>query len=79
MIFYFQNNVCNESKGIQNIGPQLNAVVYGLPVFAIPNHERNTNWPRTTYVQVGNGSPTSKPWSSISKIVYPMNLRGSKT
>jgi len=55
MISYFKKSRCNESKGIQNIGPQINAVVYGLPVFAIPNHERNTKWLEPTYVQIGNG------------------------
>jgi len=61
MIFYFKNNVCNKSKGIQNIGFQINAVVYGLPIFAIPTHERNTNWPKPKNVQVGFGFPTWKP------------------
>jgi len=57
MILYFKNNVCNESKGIQNIGLQINAVVYGLSVFEIPSHERNTKWPKTKHVQVGIGFP----------------------
>jgi len=55
MISYIKNNVRNESKGIQNLGPQRNALVYSLPVFAIPDYERYTKCPKTTYVQVGNG------------------------
>jgi len=55
MIFYFKNKLCNESNGIQNIGPQINAVVYGLSIFPIPDHERSTKRPKTTYTQVGNG------------------------
>jgi len=54
IIFYFNNNVFNESRGIQNIGLHINVVVYGLPIFAIPGHERNTKWPKTKYIQVGN-------------------------
>jgi len=55
MIFYFKNIVYNESKGIQNIGLQINAGVYGVPIFAIPTHERSTKWRKTNNVQVGNG------------------------
>jgi len=55
LIFYFNNNVCNESKRIQNIEPQINAVVYGLPIFEIPTHERYTKWLKTKYVQISNG------------------------
>jgi len=55
MIFYVKNNVRNESKGTQNRRPQINAVVYGLSIFAIATLERNTKWPKTKYVQVGHG------------------------
>jgi len=55
MIFYFKNNVCNESKGIKNIGLLIDVVVYGLSIFAIPTHERNTKWPKTKYIPVANG------------------------
>jgi len=55
MNLYFKNNVCNESKGTQNVGPQINDVVYGLSIFAIPTHERNTKWPKTKHVEVANG------------------------
>jgi len=58
MILYFKYNVCNESKGIQHIGLQINAPVYGPPIFAIPTHERNTKGPKKKYVQVGNGFST---------------------
>jgi len=43
------------SRGIQNIGLQINVAVYGLPIFAIPTHERNTKWSKTKYIHVGNG------------------------
>jgi len=39
MIFHFKNNVCDEFKGIQDIGLQINAVVYGLSIFAILTDE----------------------------------------
>jgi len=50
-----KNNLSNKSKGIQNIGPQINVVVYGLSIFGIPTDERNSKWRKAKYVQVGNG------------------------
>jgi len=42
MILYFKDYVCNESKGIQKIGP--NVEYYGPPILAVPTHEENTKW-----------------------------------
>jgi len=57
MIFYFENNVCNESKGVQNTGFQINDILYGLSIFTISTHERSTKWPNRKDLQVGNGFP----------------------
>jgi len=56
MVFYLKNNFCNdprESKKLDRI-----AVFYGRSVLAIPNHEKNMQWTKRKYVQVGSGFPT---------------------
>jgi len=74
----FKNNLCNESKGIRKIGPQINVVVYGLLISAIPTDEKNTKQREKKHLQVGNGFPTSKPCFLTLKIPYAMNPRRSK-
>jgi len=58
MFWHFKNIVCLESKEVQKVGPQINAVIYGYSIFAISTQEKIRSGQKETYVQVGIGVPT---------------------